>query len=406
MKYLLLTILFLISFCVPTFAQSPFYSLDFDKACLKAKEEKKVVLIDFFTTWCGPCKKLDATTWKDKDVINWLEQNTIALKIDAEKEESLAERYKVSAYPTIAIISPEGKLLDSIVGYREPATFLSNAKDALIGKTALIRAKEQFTQNANDPMARGSYARELVKIGSYEEALSHYLWCFDEGLNYRPSYVGVRASFLLSDIASLGENYPPALEALIERRNKAENQILEIKEVESNQRLFLLARDFIAINKYLGKDGSDRNLSFYTKVKQNNQKLLEAILLDSLLDTLLEAKRYSDIVESAGNILEKVENRITLYNNRVLEFNRPMDNKSKLSKEQQDMLISSLKRLTIRESVKYFTALLGAKDLTQAQSVAEKIISFDSSKETLALLAQKATEFGQTELANQISSKN
>lgn len=405
MKYLLLTILFLISFSLSTFAQSPFYSLDFDKACLKAKEEKKVVLIDFFTTWCGPCKKLDATTWKDKDVINWLEQNTIALKIDAEKEESLAERYKVSAYPTIAIISPEGKLLDSIVGYREPTAFLSNAKDALAGKTALITAKEQFTENANDPMTRSSYARELVRAGSYQEALSHYLWCFDEGLNYRPSYVGVRASFLLSDIAKLGENYPPAIEALIERRNKAESQILEIKEIESNQSVFLLARDFIAINRYLGKEGSDRNLSFYTKVKQNNQKLLEAILLDSLLDTLLEAKRYNDIVESAGNILAKIEERITRYN-RSLETYKEMERKSKITKETQDTLASSSKRSTIRESVKYFTALLGAKDLTQAQSVAERIISFDSSKETLALLAQKATEFGQTELANQISSKN
>lgn len=405
MKYLLLTILFLISFSLSTFAQSPFYSLDFDKACLKAKEEKKVVLIDFFTTWCGPCKKLDATTWKDKDVINWLEQNTIALKIDAEKEESLAERYKVSAYPTIAIISPEGKLLDSIVGYREPTAFLSNAKDALAGKTALIKAKEEFIQNANDPSIRDNYAGELARVGQYEEALTHYLWCFDEGLKHEPNYAGVRTSFLLSYIAKLGQKYPPASEALIERSNKAEKQLNDVQNIESNETLLFLAYDFIAINKYLGKDGTDRNLSFYTKVKQNNQKLLEASLLDSLLDTLLEAKRYNDIVESAGNTLEKIEKRITLYS-RSLEAYKEMENKSKLTKEQQDTLASNLKRLTTRESVKYFTALLGVKDLKQAQTVAERIISFDSSKETLALLAQKATEFGQTELANQISSKN
>lgn len=405
MKYLLLTILFLISFTLPVFAESPFHNLDFDKACLKAKEEKKVVLIDFFTTWCGPCKKLDAVTWKDKDVISWLEQNTIALKIDAEKEESLAERYKVSAYPTIAIISPEGKLLDSIVGYREPAAFLSNAKDALVGKTALIKAKEQFTQNANDPSIRGEYADELVRVGSYEEALTHYLWCFDEGIKHAPSYAGVRVSFLLSDISRLAENYPPALEALIERRNKVEKQLADVQNIESNENLLSSASDFIAINKHLGKDGVDRNLSFYTKVKQNNQKMLEARLLDSLLDILLEAKRYNDIVESAGNILEKIEKRIARYN-QSLEFNKKMADNSKLTQEQQDRLASTLKRLTIRESVKYFTVLLGVKDLKQAQVVAEKIISFDSSKETLALLAKQATEFGQIELANQFSPKN
>ncbi len=405
MKYLLLTILFLISFTLPTFAQSPFYSLDFDKACLKAKEEKKVVLIDFFTTWCGPCKKLDAVTWKDKDVISWLEQNTIALKIDAEKEESLAKRYKVSAYPTIAIISPEGKVIDSIVGYREPAAFLSNAKDALAGKTALIRAKEKFTQNVNDPDTRSNYARELFRVGSYEEALTHYLWCFDEALNYVPNYAGVRTSFLLSDIARLGQKYPPALEALIERRNKAEKQLADVQNIESNKTLFFLAHDFIAINRSLGKEGTISNLEFYAKVKQNNQKRLEASLLDEVLDSLLEAKRYNDIVESAGNILEKIEKRIALYDN-SLEFRKKMSDNSKLTQEQQDRLASTLKRLTIRESVKYFMALLGIKDLKQAQTVAEKIISFDSSKETLALLAEKANEFGQTELASKFSPKN
>ncbi|MFY9223537.1 MAG: thioredoxin domain-containing protein [Blastocatellia bacterium] len=399
MKYLLLTILFLISFALPTFAQSPFYSLDFDKACLKAKEEKKVVLIDFFTTWCGPCKKLDAVTWKDKDVINWLEQNTIALKIDAEKEESLANRYKVSAYPTIAIISPEGKVIDSIVGYREPAAFLSNAKDALAGKTALIRAKEKFTQNVNDPDTRSNYARELFRVGSYEEALTHYLWCFDEALNYVPNYAGVRTSFLLSDIARLGQKYPPALEALIERRSKAEKQLADVQNIESNETLFFLAHDFIAINRSLGKEGNISNLEFYAKVKQNNQKRLEASLLDEVLDSLLEAKRYNDIVESAANILDRIEEKIVSYQ-RFVEINK------KLSRENIENTNLIIKRNTINESVKYFTALLGVKDLKQAQTVAEKIISFDSSKETLSLLAKQATEFGQTELANQFSPKN
>ena len=75
-------------FCAVTSSlfAAPFSNLSFEAASKQAAQTGKIVLVDFYTTWCGPCKLLDKTTWTDAVVIQLLEQKTVALRIDAEKE--------------------------------------------------------------------------------------------------------------------------------------------------------------------------------------------------------------------------------------------------------------------------------------------------------------------------------
>src|SRR5262245_22764339 len=185
-------------------SETPFSDLSFDEALKAAQNSNKVVMIDFFTTWCGPCKRLDETTWKDEKVQQFLSEKMIALKIDAEKQIELAKRYNVRAYPTIVFVKPDGSLTAFIVGYREPTTFIQEATAALVGQDVLVRAKAKLAGKENDPMARAQYADNLAQLGKYPEALDEYLWCFDHGLEHMPAYYGVRVSFLLNSISSLG----------------------------------------------------------------------------------------------------------------------------------------------------------------------------------------------------------
>lgn len=97
-----------------------FKSITFEAAKELAKEEDKLIFIDCHTSWCGPCKKMAATSFKDDEVSQVFNERFISLKVDIEKDADgpeLARLYKIKAYPTCLILNPNGKLLKERVGF-------------------------------------------------------------------------------------------------------------------------------------------------------------------------------------------------------------------------------------------------------------------------------------------------
>jgi thiol:disulfide interchange protein len=108
-----------------------FSSMSLDEAKALAKKEGKSIFIDVYTSWCGPCKMMTRKTFTDVKVGEVFNDKYINLKLDAEKSEDgkfVARSYRVSGYPTLIFIDHKGKLIRSIVGYRDPAGLLSVAE--------------------------------------------------------------------------------------------------------------------------------------------------------------------------------------------------------------------------------------------------------------------------------------
>jgi thiol:disulfide interchange protein len=112
-----------------TLSKIPWLS-DYKAALAKAKAENKLVVIDFYATWCGPCKMLDQNTFTDQQVHQKI-NGFVPLKIDVDQQRAIAAQYRIQSLPTSAIINADGQLLSSAIGYMDAnryLEFLANAK--------------------------------------------------------------------------------------------------------------------------------------------------------------------------------------------------------------------------------------------------------------------------------------
>lgn len=97
-----------------------------EEALEQAKKQDKLVFIDFWTTWCGWCKKLDHDTYTDPKVIAALNEHYVCLSIDAESKlgAPIARRYSVNGYPTLLFLTTDGLVRERVAGYKPPEKFL------------------------------------------------------------------------------------------------------------------------------------------------------------------------------------------------------------------------------------------------------------------------------------------
>lgn len=94
-------------------------------ALAKAKAEKKLVFIDFETTWCGPCKSMDEWIWTDAEVAGAMATKYVGVKLDGDIEKAIVKKYNVVGYPTMLVIDAAGKEVWRAVGYQSSKEMLA-----------------------------------------------------------------------------------------------------------------------------------------------------------------------------------------------------------------------------------------------------------------------------------------
>jgi thioredoxin-related protein len=131
----------------------------------KAKEENKLIFMDAFAEWCGPCKKMSNDIFPQKEVGNYYNANFIPVKMDMEKGDGvfLAKLYNVSAYPTLLFINWKGEVVHRSVGGRQAEALIELGKEAL-DDTKNFRAVEQaYMKDPKDVDKVIAYASALKK---------------------------------------------------------------------------------------------------------------------------------------------------------------------------------------------------------------------------------------------------
>lgn len=102
----------------------------FESILDKAKAQKKLIYIDIYTTWCSPCKQMDAEVFTNPTVGKLFNENFINYKIDGEKGEGrdLVDYFELDSYPTSMFIDGDWNVVMKLEGFRPTERLLESAE--------------------------------------------------------------------------------------------------------------------------------------------------------------------------------------------------------------------------------------------------------------------------------------
>ncbi|WP_288244773.1 thioredoxin family protein [uncultured Chryseobacterium sp.] len=151
------------------FAQGiKFEDTNFSTILAKAKKENKLIFIDAYASWCGPCKLMVKNVFPQKAVGDYYNSHFVNAKIDMEKGEGieLAKKYNVKAFPTYLFVDGNGEVVHRTLGYVEENDFIQFAKDAGDPNKRLGALKQKFENGEKDP----EFLKNLAGLTMYNDA--------------------------------------------------------------------------------------------------------------------------------------------------------------------------------------------------------------------------------------------
>ncbi|MES2396180.1 MAG: OmpA family protein [Bacteroidota bacterium] len=142
-----------------------FEKTKWDQVLQKAKKEKKMIFLDCYTSWCGPCKWMEKNVYNNDSVADFYNSNFICVKMDMEKDEGfdLAKNYNISTYPTMLYLNAAGEVLHRTCGSAIAKDFIENGKNALDPQKQLLTFINQFNSNTTDAKTAYEYFELLEK---------------------------------------------------------------------------------------------------------------------------------------------------------------------------------------------------------------------------------------------------
>ena len=260
----------------------------------------KIVFIDFYTAWCGPCKRMDKEVLAEKSVSRLIDSTFILLKVDAEKGYGIAlsKKYNVTSYPTYVFLNSNASPVYKINGYMPKSDFLTQLGFAISESKEKITIDELdslYYKNKNNAPFLYQYLDRRTRLRlDNSDLLDSYISLLPE--TERSTIENIQLITNNGDRKSKSLQIGPSLDVLISNSDK-------LRQVK---------------NAY--------NLRFYIEnAKQKTLKKAIELKSDSLLNLVVKTTGSGDIFDNEFTVrLEYYSkiNDITSYANTAFAFGK------------------------------------------------------------------------------------
>ncbi|MDD5440305.1 MAG: thioredoxin family protein [Candidatus Omnitrophica bacterium] len=159
MKKIITIVIFITGFFTLSFgAWAVSWENDLTRALAKAKDGGKPVMADFYTDWCGWCKKLDQDVYTDA-AVNRLAERFVCVKVNCQTDKQAPSRYGVTGYPTIIFFDALGNVQEKVIGYRARQDFINimNGVLAKLPEPAAPQKRQTVSTAAPKKEAAGTF---------------------------------------------------------------------------------------------------------------------------------------------------------------------------------------------------------------------------------------------------------
>ena len=165
----IVSVIFTFCFCASLSGQGiSFFEGSFDEARALAAKEGKLIFMDSYAKWCGPCKRMARDVFTAEEVGDFFNANFVNLKMDMETEEGrfLNKTYQVAVYPTLFILDADGEIILREKGYRDARGLLQVGRKALLpSESEMLDMADEFQSGEYDVFFLVDYLQALQWTG-------------------------------------------------------------------------------------------------------------------------------------------------------------------------------------------------------------------------------------------------
>ncbi len=164
---------FIVICSAAAFAEEINWRRNLDQAMEEARESGRPVLIDFWASWCAPCRSMDSQLWQSREGTQ-LAEKFVYVRIDFDNAGSAVRKFHVTSVPTVVFTDSHGNLLTRIIGFDGVDNHLRIMKLLPADYKRVDSWNEILSRDAGNPDALSAMGRFYYESGVYDVSNQYY----------------------------------------------------------------------------------------------------------------------------------------------------------------------------------------------------------------------------------------